>query len=71
MRRSAGDYRWLIKRGLLERDDAGRVTRLTGAGSDSTEAKEREAQNRNLIAGQTAGIELRPISASPGNTAGI
>ena len=75
MRRSAGDYRWLINRGLLERDDAGRVTRLTGAVSDITEAKEREAQNRNLIAGQTAGIEhqsatidvLKAMSSSPGN----
>ena len=75
MRRAAGDYRWLINRGVLERDDAGRVTRLTGAVSDITEAKEREAQNRNLIASQTAGLEhqsatidvLKAMSNSPGN----
>ena len=69
MRRAAGDYRWLINRGVLERDAAGRVTRMTGAVSDITEAKQREAQNRNLIARQTAGIEvLRTISASPDDT---
>jgi two-component system, NtrC family, sensor kinase len=66
VRNSGGAYRWVLTHYLAERDAAGRVTRLTGTVSDITEAKEREAQNRNLIAREAASIEvLKAISASP------
>ena len=69
---AGGSWRWLRDQTVVERDAAGRVTRLVGAVSDITEAKEhalalaeREAENRALIARQAASIEvLQAISAN-------
>ena len=53
----------------VERDVAGRVTRLIGAVSDITAAMQREAENRALVASQAASTEvLKAISASPDDT---
>jgi PAS domain S-box-containing protein len=61
-----GTYRWVRNQATLERDEAGRVTRMVGAVADITEAKQRDAENRALIARQAATIEvLKTISASP------
>jgi len=61
-----GAYRWWFVRNVVERDASGRVVRLIGAVTDITEAREREAENRALIARQAASIEvLKTISASP------
>jgi two-component system, NtrC family, sensor kinase len=66
VRNAAGAYRWVHTHNLAERDATGRVTRMTGTVSDITEAKQREAQNRMLIAREAASIEvLKAISASP------
>jgi PAS domain S-box-containing protein len=77
---ASGEYRWLREQASVERDAAGRVTRLVGAVSDITEVRQREidlqaanqalaardADNRTLIARQAASIEvLKAISASP------
>ena len=79
-RMASGEYRWLRDQTTVERDAAGRVTRLVGALSDITEARQRDldlqaanraladrdAENRALIARQAASIEvLKTISASP------
>jgi PAS domain S-box-containing protein len=65
VRDANGPYRWVLTHNLAERDATGRVTRMTGTVSDITEAKQREAENSNLIARQAASIEvLRTISAS-------
>ena len=65
-RNASGEYRSVRLHNLAERDVSGRVTRLTGTVSDITELKQREAQNRDLIARQAASIEvLKTISASP------
>ena len=64
-----GTYRWVRNQAMLERDAAGRVTRMVGAVSDITEATQRAAENRALIARQAATIEvLKTISASPDDT---
>ena len=66
MRRPSGIYSWLVNHGLLERSAGGRVIRLTGAVSDITVVKEREARNSSLVARQAASAEvLKTISASP------
>jgi PAS domain S-box-containing protein len=63
---ASGEWRWLRDQTTVERDDSGRVTRLVGAVSDITEANQREALIRDLIARQTASVEvLKAISASP------
>ena len=63
---ASGDYRWLRDQTTVERDAAGRVTRLIGALSDITVEKEPIAQNHDLVARQAASIEvLKAISASP------
>ncbi len=79
-RMASGEYRWLRDQTTVERDAAGRVTRLVGAVSDITEVRQRaaelqaakqalaasDAENRALIARQAASIEvLKTISASP------
>jgi two-component system, NtrC family, sensor kinase len=79
-RMASGEYRWLRDQTTVERDAAGRVTRLVGALSDITEARQRnldlqaanqaladrEAESRALIARQAASVEvLKTISASP------
>ena len=78
-RMASGEYRWLRDQTTVERDAAGRVTRLVGAVSDITEVAARgrasgrkqalaasDAENRTLIARQAASIEvLKTISASP------
>ena len=61
-----GAVRWARLRATAERDASGWVTRLTGTISEITEAKQREAENRALLARQEATIAvLRAISASP------
>jgi two-component system, NtrC family, sensor kinase len=66
IRAASGAYRWALVHNLVERGATGRVTRMTGTVSDITEAKEREEQNRNLIAREAASIEvLKAISSSP------
>ena len=66
VRAASGEYRWAHSKYLAERGAAGRVIRVVGAVSDVTEAKQREAENRALIARQAASIEvLKTISASP------
>jgi PAS domain S-box-containing protein len=79
-RMANGEWRWLREQTTVERNAAGRVTRLVGAVSDITEARQSEADlqaanqalagrdtaNRALIASQAASIEvLKAISASP------
>jgi GAF domain-containing protein len=68
-RAASGEYRWQRDQTVVERDASGRVVRLVGVVADITEAKQREARQRSLIASQTASIEvLRAISASPNDT---
>jgi two-component system, NtrC family, sensor kinase len=68
-RNAGGEWRWLRDQTIVERDANGRVTRLVGALTDITEARERDAANRALIASQAASIEvLKAISASPDDT---
>ncbi len=78
----AGEIRWVHDRKLAQRDANGRVTRVVGAVSDTTEAKRREAENQALTAAlaarnsayseqiehQAATIDvLKAMSATPGN----
>ena len=44
MRHRDGSYRWILSRAKAERDDSGRVLRLTGAHIDITERKQAELQ---------------------------
>ncbi len=68
VRMASGDYRWLRDQTVVERDAAGRVTRLVGAVSDITEARRREADYAERIEYQAATIDvLKVMSASPGD----
>ncbi len=68
VRMASGDYCWLRDQTVVERDVAGRVTRLVGAVSDITEARRREADYGERIEHQAATIDvLKVMSASPGD----
>ena len=44
-----GSYKWIIDRGIVQRDDAGNVVRMVGAESDITERKKAEEERDGLI----------------------
>ncbi len=56
-----GQYRWWQVRNVYERDENGRVVRLTGAVTDATEAKRHEAENRALLLRQAATINVLKV----------
>ncbi len=70
-----GGYKWVLDRGIGERDAAGRVTKLVGALSDITQRKRAEIDIREArdqaqaaLAEQTATAEiLRVMAGIPGN----
>ena len=65
-RRRNGGISWILNHNYAERDPSGRVTRLTTTSTDVTQEKEREAENRALLARQAASVEvLKAITASP------
>ena len=64
VRIQGGSYRWFRWQMLFERNAAGRAIRVTIAATDITDAVEREAENRALLARQAASIEgLEAITA--------
>ena len=65
-RRRNGGISWILNHNYAERDPSGRVTRLTTTSTEVTQEKEREAENRALLARQAASVEvLKAITASP------
>jgi PAS domain S-box-containing protein len=72
-RNASGEYRWLLDRGVAERNEDGRVTRMVGVTSDVTQRKSAERALRlahqevtEALERQTATAEvLRVISTLP------
>ncbi len=74
LRRGDGSYRWLLARGVVVRDDAGRAVRMTGTHTDLTEGRAHDEltglANRSLfteklgaaIARHAAGPEENPYA---------
>jgi PAS domain S-box-containing protein len=62
-RDASGEYRWVQDRGIGERDETGRVTRLVGVTIDITQRKRNEQRLRRALEWQTATAETLKVMA--------
>ena len=62
-RDASGEYRWVQDRGIGERDETGRVTRLVGVTTDITQRKRSEQKLRRALEWQTATAETLKVMA--------
>ena len=62
-RDATGEYRWVQDRGIGERDETGRVTRLVGVTIDITQRKRSEQSLRRALEWQTATAETLKVMA--------
>ena len=62
-RDASGEYRWVQDRGIAERDESGRVTRLVGVTIDITQNKRSEQRLRRALEWQTATAETLKVMA--------
>jgi PAS domain S-box-containing protein len=62
-RDASGEYRWVQDRGIGERDETGRVTRLVGVTTDITQRKRSEQRLRRALEWQTATAETLKVMA--------